>query len=105
MISRNSISQLLIQLFNESKGRYGAPRLQAALRKLGEYVGIKRVKRLIQKNPLQAKAKRKYKATTDSQHNLLVALIYCNNNFVVINPIRFGPAISPSFLPKKVGFI
>ena len=60
-------------MFNETKGRYEAPRLHAALAKLGARVGIKRVKRLMQANHLQARAKRKYKATTDSQLNLLVA--------------------------------
>lgn len=58
----------LIAIFRDSQGRYGAPRLHAALKKSGETIGRKRVIRLMKVHGLQAKGKRKFKATTDSNH-------------------------------------
>lgn len=98
------LSKLIIQLFNETKGRYGAPRLHAALGKLGERVGIKRVKRLMQANQLQAKAKRKYKATTDSQHNLLLAPNLLQQRFRCEKPNQIW-ASDITFIPTREGWL
>ncbi len=51
---------------------YGPERLQADLADNGIQVGIHRIKRIRQKLGLRCKQKRKFKATTDSSHNLPV---------------------------------
>jgi transposase InsO family protein len=62
------LSKKILALFKESNGSYGSVRLHEALKKSGETVGRNRVIKLMKQHNLQAKAKRKYKATTDSNH-------------------------------------
>lgn len=69
----DELGALIRQLFAEFRGRYGAPRIQRELSKAGFSVSRKRVARLMRENGLFAKSKRKYKATTDSNHALPVA--------------------------------
>jgi putative transposase len=52
----------------ESRRTYGRPRLQRALRARGVRVGDKRVARLMQAGQLVAKGRRRYRVTTDSDH-------------------------------------
>ena len=58
------------RIFNDSRGRYGAPRIHARLAKEGEHVSRKRVARLMREGSLRARGRRKYKHTTDSNHAL-----------------------------------
>jgi transposase InsO family protein len=48
----------------ESKGRYGAPRVHAELRRRGQRHGRKRVARLMRQAGLQGRAARRWKKTT-----------------------------------------
>ena len=57
----------------ESQRRYGSPRVQRALRARGQYVGRKRVARLMQTQGLRARVPRRFRTTTDSQHTLPIA--------------------------------
>ena len=61
------------RIFAKFRGRYGAPRIQAELAREGVHVSRKRVARLMREAGLQAKGRRKYKPTTDSDHALPVA--------------------------------
>jgi transposase InsO family protein len=69
----DELSALIRRLFAEFRGRYGAPRIQRELAKAGVRVSRKRVARLMRENGLFAKSRRKFKATTDSNHALPVA--------------------------------
>jgi putative transposase len=60
-------------IFAKFRGRYGAPRIRDELAKQGCSVSRKRVARLMRDAGLKAKGRRKYKATTDSNHSLPVA--------------------------------
>ena len=60
-------------VFAEHKGRYGSPRLADELRDCGQPCGENRVAARMRALALRAKGKRKYKATTQSDHNLPVA--------------------------------
>lgn len=68
-------------LFHAEKGRAGAPRIVRALRKQGLHVGKQRVANSLKKQGLVAKAGRKFKATTNSKHNLPVAPNLLEQNF------------------------
>jgi len=57
----------------ELKGSYGSPRMVLELRGRGFSAGKERVERLMRENGIQARHKRRYKATTDSKHGLPVA--------------------------------
>jgi putative transposase len=52
---------------------YGAERLKEDLASHGVEVGIHRIKRIRRKLGLRCKQKKKFKATTNSKHNLPVA--------------------------------
>lgn len=60
-------------VYAEHKGRYGSPRIAEELRDNGIPCGENRVAARMQALGLQAKGKHKYKATTQSKHNLPVA--------------------------------
>ena len=57
----------------EIKGAYGSPRMLRELRLRGFTAGKERVERLMRENGIRARHKRRYKATTDSKHDLPVA--------------------------------
>jgi putative transposase len=74
---------LIRQLFAESRGRYGMPRIHQELTKKGFQVSRKRIARLMREAGLRAKSARKYKATTDSKHHLPVAPNLLERQFTV----------------------
>lgn len=69
------------ELFHGEKGRAGAPRILRALRNQGITVSKQRVANSLKKQGLIAKAGRKFKATTNSKHNLPVAPNLLEQNF------------------------
>ena len=71
---------------------YGSPRIHAELKDQGERCGRKRVARLMRENDIQAKHKRKFKATTDSRHKFPVAPNLLEQNFTVSEPNRIWTA-------------
>ncbi|GIV60345.1 MAG: transposase [Rhodothermaceae bacterium] len=60
-------------LYYEHRGRYGAPRIHAQLRRQQGPVGRNRVARLMRRAGLSATAPRRYVCTTDSGHRFAVA--------------------------------
>ena len=91
-------------LFNEHKGRYGALRLTKALKALKIKCSRNRVARRMQVLSLKAKARRKFKATTDSGHNLPVFTNVLNRDFGAqkINQKWVGDI---TYVPTKEGFL
>lgn len=82
-----------IKLIHVSKkGRYGSPRIHAELKAQGEHCSRKRVARLMNQNGIEAKHKRKFKATTDSQHRFPTAPNLLEQNFMVSEPNRVWTA-------------
>jgi putative transposase len=59
--------------FYASRRRYGSPRIHRDLREQGDRVSRKRVARLMREEGLQARPRRRFKATTDSHHTQPVA--------------------------------
>jgi len=57
----------------DSRYRYGSPRVSAELRRRGHRVGHNRVARLMRENGLQARRRRRFRSTTNSEHALPVA--------------------------------
>lgn len=80
---------LLIEIkkaHRESDGTYGARRITAQLNKEGVACGKNRVSRLMNENNIFSKLKRKYKATTYSDHNFNVAPNILKQDFTVNQP-------------------
>ena len=67
--------------FEESKQRYGSPRILEDLRDQQESVSRKRVIRLMQEAGLQARARKRYKVTTMSDHDQPVAANLLDRRF------------------------
>ena len=67
--------------FEASRGRYGSPRVLEDLRDSGERVGRNRVIRLMQLDGLRARARKRFKCTTVSDHEQPVADNVLARNF------------------------
>jgi putative transposase len=72
-ISNDALLVHIKAVHAESKGEYGWPRVWKKLLAQGVRVSKDRVQRLMKLHGIKAKTKRRFKATTDSNHNLPVA--------------------------------
>jgi transposase InsO family protein len=75
-------------IHSESKAEYGWPRVWKELLARGLRVGKERVRKLMALHGIKARTKRKYKATTDSNHHLPVAPNLLDRQFAVSQPDR-----------------
>ena len=85
-IANVALDQKILTTFHQHKGRYGAPRLHDELQGEGERVSKNRVARRMKVLGIQAKGKKKFKATTDSKHHLPVAPNLLNRDFTAKKP-------------------
>lgn len=83
---REQLLQRIIEIFEESYQRYGAPRIHRQLRAEGYTVTKRTVAELMRKHEITPKRKRKYKATTDSNHKLPVAPNLLERQFTTDEP-------------------
>jgi len=91
-----SLTVAIRDIFNESFGSYGAPRVREGLLKKGYNVSRPRVARIMGANGLFAKRKRKFKTTTDSKHDYPLApnildrdFTACGQNQVWVSDITY----------------
>lgn len=80
-IARAELDARVKAEFESRKGRAGAPRLSRHLRR-----GRRQVAQSLQRQGLRARAARKYKATTNSNHTLPVAENLLQQNFAAERP-------------------
>jgi transposase InsO family protein len=76
------------RVYAQHKGRAGSPRITRQLREEGQTVGRNRVARVMRGQRLRARAGRKYKATTNSNHHLPVAPNLLEQDFTATGPNR-----------------
>jgi transposase InsO family protein len=72
----------------ETRGAYGWPRIWRELLARGLHVGKLRVQTLMQQHGIRAKGKRRFRVTTDSNHDLPIAPNLLNREFAVAEPDR-----------------
>ena len=70
----------------QTQGGYGWPRIWKELLARGIRVGKQRVQKLMQLHGIRAKGKRRFKVTTDSNHDLPISLNLLNREFAVAKP-------------------
>ena len=83
-IRQKENERLLVHIreaYVRGRGTYGSPRVTAELRAKGIPCGKNRVARLMKSNGIKAKTKRRFKATTKSRHDFLVADNLLNQRF------------------------
>ena len=76
----------ICQIFEDSRQTYGTRRIKVVLAKQGMQVSRKRIGRLMREMKLFCQTKRKFKATTNSKHNLPVAPNRLKRHFNVTEP-------------------
>ena len=75
------LTQVIKQVFFESKQTYGSPRITAAMKRKGYIVSKPRVAKLMRKNGLRSKVKKKYKVTTNSKHQYSISDNHLSRRF------------------------
>ena len=75
-------------IYAQSRGAYGWPRIWKSLLANGVSVGKDRVQKLMKLHGIRAKGKRRFKVTTNSNHDLPIAANLLDRNFAVAQPDR-----------------
>lgn len=75
-------------IYEDSKGTYGSPRITNVLHDLGYSCSEPRVARLMRANGIRAKTKKKFKATTNSDHSYPIAPNLLKQDFWTNSPNR-----------------
>lgn len=83
---KEMLLQRIIEIFEEFHQTYGSPRVHEQLRKEGWKVTRRTVATLMREHEISPKRKRKYKATTDSNHALPIAPNLLDRQFTTNEP-------------------
>lgn len=83
---RRKLEQMVFQIFYESRETYGSPRITETLQKRGFSASENTVAYVMRKLGLKAKAGRKFKVTTDSDHPLHPSPNRLKQQFAVKKP-------------------
>jgi transposase InsO family protein len=86
-----------------SRATYGSPRVHAALRRRGMRISRKRAARLMRSLGLRGKLRRRFRRTTDSNHELPIAPNVLDQHFSVESPDRVWAA-DITYIPLATGW-
>ena len=75
-----------IEIFNRSKGSYGSRRVSAQLKRDGYKVGRHKANSIMKRCNLKVKSKRRFKVTTNSNHNKTVSPNLVKRDFTASGP-------------------
>jgi len=92
------------QIYEQSKGRYGSPKITEELRYRGRKVGKNRVAERMRKAGLRSKIRRKYRVTTNSKHKFPVAPNLLKRNFTAQAPDRVWVS-DITYLATRTGWL
>ncbi len=83
----NQLNELIQSIFIQGRNNYGTRRIQDKLLELyGLIISRKRISNIMKDLNLKVKMKRRYKNTTNSNHNLPIAPNLLNRDFYASNP-------------------
>ena len=88
------LTEVIADVHEESRRRYGSPRVFRELKARGYRVSRKRVARLMQQKGLRARARRRFVKTTDSAHPHPVARTCLSATSPLTSPTENGQATS-----------
>jgi putative transposase len=81
LLKRRQLSEKIKTIHKSSRGNYGSPKIHEELKQDGIKVNRKTVEKIMKTENIKAKRKKKFKATTNSKHNLPVAENLLNRDF------------------------
>lgn len=104
-MANRRLLQEVHQLHAQHQGRYGSPRMHAALRAQGHRVSRGRVERLMRRHGIRALARRRFRpTTTDSRHQLPIAPNLLQQKFTVLEANRVWLA-DITYIPTGEGWL
>jgi putative transposase len=81
-----ALTKIIASVFKKSRSTYGTRRLKQALFQQNRIASRRRISRLMRDAKLACKTRRKFKATTNSKHELPIAENHLNRQFSVAQP-------------------
>jgi putative transposase len=104
-IANRRLLQEVHRLHAQHQGRYGSPRMHAALRAQGHRISRGRVERLMRQHGIRALARRRFRpTTTDSHHQLPIAPNLLQQKFTASVPNRVWLA-DITYIPTGEGWL
>ena len=99
------VTALIRNIFTESHGIYGAPRVHKTLQQRGQRCGRKRVARLMKNAGLRSKTRRRFRVkTTDANHDHPIAPDLLGQNFAFSAPNRAWVS-DITYIPTDEGWL
>jgi transposase InsO family protein len=93
------------RIHQQHRGRYGAPRIRAALRAEGHAISRGRIERLMRRHGIRAMTHRRFRVvTTDSNHGLPIAGNLLDQTFLASRPNETWLA-DISYIPTDEGWL
>jgi putative transposase len=96
--------EMIKRIFEEGRGTYGARRIKKLLAKQNEIVSRRRISRLMKEAKLVCKTRYKFRATTDSKHNMPVARNLLERKFNVVRANRYYVG-DITYIPTEEGWL
>ena len=85
-LSNQELDKKIMLIFNKHHARYGAVRIKDELNENGDNYSKNRIARRMKHMNIRAKAKKKFKVTTDSKHKFPVAPNLLDRDFSAVAP-------------------
>lgn len=104
LLSNDAVLANIKAIHAETKGEYGWPRIWKELLARGVRVGKERVRKLMAQHGIRARHKRKYIATTNSDHDLPVAPNLLERNFTAATPNQVWTS-DITYVPTAEGWL
>jgi len=101
---RESLVAAIEVIHREVKGRYGSPRIHAELVARGEPCCVNTVAKLMREHGIAAKTKRRFRCTTDSNHNRPVAENLVDRHFEPEAPNQVWTT-DITYIPTREGWL
>jgi putative transposase len=89
LLEKQRLMEKIKMIFTRSRMTYGTRRIKKALNKEGVQISRNRIKKLMAELGLMVKTKKRFKATTDSKHQMPVAENLLNRQFSVDKPNKY----------------
>ena len=98
------LTDMIKQILAESRKTYGSRRIKRKLAQLGKTVSRRRIARLMKAAQLYCKTKRKFRITTNSNHDKPISPNLLQRQFKVLKPNQFWVG-DITYIPTSKGWL